>query len=104
MAAMARPDQLRQALDFSPMTEATHASADQFARLLEIAGVMIIIGGAIIASFLFARSGLMIGDWRSAYVQCRSNLGRHSVGARASRRRRHPHRPLRALACSGASS
>jgi len=58
------------------MTEATHAYADQFARLLEIAGVVIIISGAIIASFLFARSGLMSGDWRSAYVQYRSNLGR----------------------------
>jgi uncharacterized membrane protein len=58
------------------MTEATHAYADQFARLLELAGVAIIIGGVIIASFLFARSGLMTGDWRPAYVQYRSNLGR----------------------------
>jgi uncharacterized membrane protein len=58
------------------MTEAIHTYADQFARLLEIAGVAIIISGVIIASFLFARSGLMTGDWRSAYVQFRSNLGR----------------------------
>jgi uncharacterized membrane protein len=43
---------------------------------LELAGVVIIIGGAIIASFRFARSGLMTGGWRSAYVQYRSNLGR----------------------------
>ena len=58
------------------MSETTHAYADQFARLLELAGVAIIIGGVIIASFLFARSGLTTGDWRSAYVQYRSNLGR----------------------------
>jgi hypothetical protein len=32
------------------MTEATHAYADQFARLLELVGVAIIIGGAIIAN------------------------------------------------------
>jgi uncharacterized membrane protein len=58
------------------MTEAAHAYADQFARLLELAGVAIIIGGAVIASFLFTRSGLVTKDWRSAYVQYRSNLGR----------------------------
>ena len=58
------------------MSEATQAYADRFARLLELAGVAIIIGGVIIASFLFARSGAMTGDWRGAYVQYRSNLGR----------------------------
>jgi hypothetical protein len=36
----------------------------------------IIIRGVIIASFLFVRFRLMTGDWRSAYVQYRSNLGR----------------------------
>ena len=58
------------------MSEAAHAYADQFARLLELAGVAIIIGGVIIASFLFVRFGVVTGDWRSAYVQYRSNLGR----------------------------
>jgi uncharacterized membrane protein len=58
------------------MTESAHAYAEQFARLLELAGVVIIIGGIVIASFLFARSGLATGDWRSVYVQYRSNLGR----------------------------
>jgi len=58
------------------MTEATHAYADQFARLLELVGVAIIVGGVTIASFLFVRSGLMTGDWRSAYMLYRSNLGR----------------------------
>ena len=58
------------------MTQSAHGYAEQFARLLELAGVVIIIGGIVIASFLFARSGLATGDWRSVYVQYRSNLGR----------------------------
>src|SRR5271169_6164572 len=49
---------------------------DQLARLLELAGVAIIIGGVIIAGFLFVHSGLTGRGWRSAYEQCRSNLGR----------------------------
>lgn len=52
------------------------AWADQLARLLELSGVVVIIGGAIIAGFLFAHSGLTARAWRSAYEQCRSNLGR----------------------------
>ena len=52
------------------------AWADQLARFLELSGVMVIIGGALIAALLFARSGLTARDWRSAYEQCRSNLGR----------------------------
>jgi uncharacterized membrane protein len=58
------------------MTETAHVYADQFARLLEFAGVAIIIGGTVIATFLFARTGLVARDWRSAYGQYRSNLGR----------------------------
>ena len=52
------------------------ASVDQLARLLELVGVAIIIGGVIIAGFLFVHSGLTGRGWRSAYEQCRSNLGR----------------------------
>ena len=58
------------------MTEAVHTYADQIARLLELAGVAIIIGGVLVASFLFARCGSATGNWRSAYDQYRSNLGR----------------------------
>jgi uncharacterized membrane protein len=58
------------------MTETIHAYADQFARLLELSGVVIIVGGTVIATFLFARSGLVTRNWRSAYGQYRSNLGR----------------------------
>ena len=50
--------------------------ADQLARLLELSGVATIIGGALIAGFLFAHAGLTARDWRSAYDACRSNLGR----------------------------
>jgi len=58
------------------VTEAAHASVDQIARLLELAGVAIIVGGTLIAGFLFAYTGLRTAGWRSAYEQCRSNLGR----------------------------
>jgi uncharacterized membrane protein len=56
------------------LTEA-HAIADQLAKVLELVGVAIIIGGAVLSGVLFVRQG-RIGDWRSAYDQCRSNLGR----------------------------
>jgi uncharacterized membrane protein len=58
------------------MTEAIHSYADQIARLLELAGVGTIVGGVLIASLLFVRFGVVTGNWRSAYEQCRSNLGR----------------------------
>jgi uncharacterized membrane protein len=53
-----------------------HASVDQLARLLELAGVAIIVGGVVVAALLFAYSGLTTRDWRPAYEECRSNLGR----------------------------
>jgi uncharacterized membrane protein len=53
-----------------------HAFVDQLARLLELAGVGIILGGVVLAAVLFLRSGLRTGDWRAAYQSCRSNLGR----------------------------
>jgi uncharacterized membrane protein len=59
-----------------PLTESAHAYADQVARLLELIGVVIIVAGTVIATFQFARIGLTTGNWRSAYEQYRSNLGR----------------------------
>jgi uncharacterized membrane protein len=58
------------------MTEAVHAFVDQIARFLELAGVAIIVGGTFVAGLVFVYSGFASGDWRSAYEQCRSNLGR----------------------------
>ena len=58
------------------MTEDVHASVDQLAKLLELAGVAIILGGIVVAAVLFAYSGLTTRDWRPAYEECRSNLGR----------------------------
>jgi uncharacterized membrane protein len=59
-----------------PLMIDARASVDQLASLLELVGVAIIIGGVIIAGFLFVHSGLTGRGWRSAYEQCRSNLGR----------------------------
>ena len=56
------------------LTEA-HALADQLAKVLELVGVAIIIGGSVIAGALFVREGGH-GNWRTAYDKCRSNLGR----------------------------
>lgn len=57
-------------------TEVAHAFVDRIAKLLELAGVGIIIGGVALAAFLFVRSGLRSADWQVAYQACRSNLGR----------------------------
>ncbi len=53
-----------------------HAFVDHLAKVLELVGVAIIIGGASIASVSYLRSGIRAGNWRSAYDQYRSNLGR----------------------------
>src|ERR1700712_5459865 len=57
-------------------TEVAHAFVDHLAKLLELAGVGIIIGGVALAAILFVRSGLRGGGWQAAYQGCRSNLGR----------------------------
>ena len=57
-------------------TEGAHAFVDQLAKLLELVGVAIIIGGVALAAILFVRAGLMGGGWERAYQACRSNLGR----------------------------
>jgi uncharacterized membrane protein len=57
------------------MSEA-HAYVDVIARFLELIGVAIIIGGMVLASYLFIRQGLYLSDWRTAYERYRANLGR----------------------------
>lgn len=56
--------------------EQAHAAADQLAKLLELAGVGIILAGVVLATALFLRSGAVRQDWRHAYQGYRSNLGR----------------------------
>lgn len=58
------------------MTEQIHAYVDQLAKALELAGVAIIVGGIVLASWWFLRDGSRTGDWQSAYPNYRSNIGR----------------------------
>jgi uncharacterized membrane protein len=58
------------------IAEQVHTFIDLLATLLELVGVAIIIGGAMIASAACLRNGLRAADWRSAYDQYRSDLGR----------------------------
>ena len=53
-----------------------HAYVDQLAKALELVGVAIIVGGIILATLMFIRDGRRAGDWRSAYPNYRSNIGR----------------------------
>jgi uncharacterized membrane protein len=53
-----------------------HAYIEQLAKLLEIAGVVIILGGVLLASVWFIRSGLHSASWRDSYERYRANLGR----------------------------
>jgi len=58
------------------LTEQIHAYVDQLAKALELAGVAIIVGGIVLASWWFVRDGSRTGDWPSAYPNYRSNIGR----------------------------
>ena len=58
------------------LTEQAHAFVDQLAKLLELAGVAIILGGIILATATFLRAGARSGNWRSAYPGYRSDIGR----------------------------
>ena len=58
------------------LTEHTRTKADQIAKLLELVGVVIIVGGIILATLTFVREGSRTGDWRSASLGYRSDIGR----------------------------
>ncbi len=53
-----------------------HAYVDHLAKVLELVGVAIILAGVVFAAVIFVRQVGRTGNWRSAYDQCRSNLGR----------------------------
>ena len=55
--------------------EAARLLAEHLAKVLELAGVAIIVGGVVFAALFFVRAALQ-GEWRRAYDQLRSNLGR----------------------------
>lgn len=56
--------------------EQVHALIEHLAKLLEIAGVAIILAGVVSATAWFIRDGLRTGDWRTSYESYRANLGR----------------------------
>ncbi len=58
------------------LTEQAHIVVDQLAKLLELVGVAIILGGIVLASVAFLRDVSRTGDWRSAYPRYRSDVGR----------------------------
>jgi len=57
-------------------TEVAHRYVGHLAKLLELAGVGIILLGVVLATVWFLRDGRATGDWRDAYEHYRSNLGR----------------------------
>ena len=58
------------------MNEQAHAFADALARVIEIAGVAIILIAVVLATVLFLVQGARKRDWRGAYERYRANLGR----------------------------
>ena len=58
------------------MFQQAHAFVDQLAKILELVGAATIIGGIVLATAIFLARGTRTSDWRSAYKQLRSNLGR----------------------------
>jgi uncharacterized membrane protein len=58
------------------LTEQAHAIVDQLAKVIELIGVAIILGGLILATMAFLLRGSRAGDWRTAYPGYRSDIGR----------------------------
>ena len=58
------------------LSDQVHAFVDQLAKLLELVGVGIIIGGVVIATTRFVSEGRRDRRWREAAEGYRSNLGR----------------------------
>ncbi len=58
------------------MGEQIHTIADQLAKALELMGVVTIVGGIVLATLTFLRTGFRRNDWRTAYPDYRSDIGR----------------------------
>jgi uncharacterized membrane protein len=58
------------------LIEQVHALVDQFANVLELVGVGIILVGIILATVTFLRDGSRTSEWHSVYPQYRSDIGR----------------------------
>jgi len=58
------------------LTEQVHALVDQISKGLELVGVVIIVGGILLATLTFVRDARRAGGWKSAYPDYRSNIGR----------------------------
>jgi uncharacterized membrane protein len=58
------------------LTEQVHAFVDQIAKALELVGVVIIVGGIVLATSTFVRDGRRASGWKSAYPDYRNNIGR----------------------------
>jgi uncharacterized membrane protein len=56
--------------------EQIHPYIEQLSKLLEIAGVAIILVGVVLATFWFIRDGRGHTGWRASYERYRANLGR----------------------------
>lgn len=59
----------------APM-ESVHRYIELLAKLLEVAGVAIILLGVLLATVWFLSDGRRSRDWRKAYETYRANLGR----------------------------
>lgn len=56
--------------------EQIHPYIEELSKLLEVAGVAIILLGVVLATFWFVRDGSGDSGWHDAYQQYRANLGR----------------------------
>ena len=56
-------------------TERIHEVVDALAKLLELAGVAVILGGIAVATVAFVQAGRRM-SWTDAYERYRANLGR----------------------------
>jgi uncharacterized membrane protein len=56
--------------------EQLHPFIERLAKLLELAGVVVILVGVFLATYWFARDGFRTGDWSASYTRYRANLGR----------------------------